>query len=384
MFGKGITLFRLFGFEVRADLSWLLLAALITWSLAQGVFPSAYAGLSAATYWVMGVVGALGIFASIVIHEFSHSLVARRYGMRIRRITLFIFGGVAQMEEEPGSPRAELNMSIVGPLSSVAIGFLCWGVLLVGRNSGWPVSVLGVLAYLRTVNFILAGFNILPAFPLDGGRVLRAALWRWKGRLRWATRVASSIGSGFGIALMVVGFFFIIFRGAFISGMWWVLIGLFLRGASRSSYQKMLMTETLHGEPVSRFMKTDVVTVERSVPVESLVEDYIYKHHFKLYPVVDDGLLKGCVTTRQVKEVPREEWGRRTVGEIAEECSEQNTVFPDTDATVALSRMNANGVSRLMVVEADGRLAGIITLKDLMRFLSLKMDLEEDQVRRIR
>jgi Zn-dependent protease/predicted transcriptional regulator len=378
MFGRGITLFRLFGFEVKVDWSWIILAALITWTLAQGVYPSAIPGLAAATYWLMGAVTAVGLFMSIVAHEFTHSLVARRFGLPIRQITLFIFGGVASMEKEPDSPRAELSMAIAGPIASVVIGLLFWGVLLLGRLGGWPPAVEGVLGYLRTINLILAGFNLIPAFPLDGGRVLRAALWRARGNLRRATRTASAIGSGFGIALMVLGFFVIIFRAAFISGIWWIMIGLFLRSASQSSYQRLMMTENLRGEPVSRFMNEEVVTVSPRVTLELLVEDYVYRYHYKMYPVVDNDRLMGCITTREIKAVPREEWRVRTVGDVLQSCGGDNTISKDADATEALSKMSNGQLSRLMVVEGD-RLVGIVALKDLMRFLSLKVDLERDE-----
>jgi CBS domain-containing protein len=265
-------------------------------------------------------------------------------------------------------------MAVAGPLASIALGFFFWLILLVGRYQNWPLAITGVFSYLRTINFILAGFNLVPAFPLDGGRLLRAGLWKRKNNIRRATYIASRIGSGFGIALIVLGFVFII-RGAFIGGMWWILIGLFLRGASRTSYQKLLMTETLKGEPVSRFMNTEVITVPPQATIEELVEGYVYRYHYKLFPVAADGTLQGCITTRQVKEIPREEWTQHTVGELYIKCDSSNTVTSSTDATEALSRMHRNSHSRLMVVD-DNKLVGIISLKDLLRFLSLKLDLE--------
>ena len=374
MFGKGVTLLKLFGFEVKIDWSWLILAGLITWTLAQGMFPGQFRGLQGWVYWVMGAVGAVGILFSIVAHEFSHSLVARRFGMPIRQITLFVFGGVAQMDEESPSPRAELYMAVAGPIASILIGFLFWGVLLAGRWAGWPMAVTGVLAYMRTINFILAAFNLVPAFPLDGGRILRAGLWKWMKDVRRATRIASRIGSFFGIAMIAFGIFSL-FRGNFIGGIWWVLIGLFLRSASQGSYRKLLATETLRGEPVERFMSREVVTIEPQLTVHQLVQDYVYRHHYKMFPVVRDGTLEGCVTTREIKEVPREEWNLRTVGEIAAECTSDNSVSSQAETTEALAKMNRRGVSRLMVVD-EGKLAGVIALKDIMRFLSLKLDLE--------
>jgi len=376
MFGKTIPLFKLFGFEVKIDLSWIVIAVLITWSLAKGVFPHYYGGLSPAAYWWMGIFGALGLFFSIIFHELCHSLVARRFNLPMKGITLFIFGGVAEMEEEPPSPAAEFFMAVAGPLASILIGIVLYVIRFIGQAGNWPELATGVFGYLSYLNFLLAGFNLLPAFPLDGGRVFRSALWGWKKNLKWATRIASRIGSGFGLLLIFFGVLYII-RGAFISGMWWFLIGLFLRNASQMSYRRLLMSKALEGEPVKRFMKKDPVIVLPSITVETFVEEYLYKYHFKMFPLVDEGKLIGCITTREVKDVPRNEWNQRRVGEIAKPCSCDNTITADTDAMKALSIMNTRGVSRLLVVDGD-RLAGVLALKDLMGFLALKLDLEEE------
>lgn len=375
MFGKRITLFKLFGFEVRIDLSWLVLGFLITWSLAKGIFPGYYKGFPEATYWWMGVAGALGLFGSIVFHELAHSLVAKRFGVTMKGITLFIFGGVAEMENEPPSPKAEFFMAVAGPLSSVLLGLILYAAFSRGENFSTPLH--GVLSYLTIINFILAGFNLLPAYPLDGGRVLRSILWKWKKNLRWATHRASQIGSGFGIALIFFGALNVL-RGDIIGGIWQVMIGFFLRNAAQSSYQQVLIRKTLEGEKVERFMKKDPVTAPASLSLQELVEDYIYTYHHKMYPVVERGKLLGCITTRQVKEVPRERWQQRTVGEALSGCSPENTVGPGMDALKALSIMRRTGNSRLMVVDA-GQLVGIVSLKDIMGFLSMKFDIGEDQ-----
>ena len=322
----------------------------------------------------MGIVGALGLFFSVIVHEFAHSLVARRFGLHMKGITLFIFGGVAEMADEPPSARAEFFMAIAGPATSIVLGLALLGVTALGGWAGWPRPVLGVLSYLWSINLVLAAFNLLPAFPLDGGRVLRAALWGWTKRLRRATRIASWIGSGFGILLIGLGVFNII-RGDFVGGIWLFLIGMFVRSASQGSYQQLLVRQVLAGEPVGRFMQADPVAVPYYISVEQLVEEYIYKHHFKMYPVLQEDKLVGCVSTREVKEIPRGEWDQHTVKEISSSCTGENTVSPDTDATAALALMNRTRNSRLMVVE-NGRLMGIIALKDLLRFLSLKLDLE--------
>jgi Zn-dependent protease/predicted transcriptional regulator len=376
MFGRRITLFKLFGFEVKIDISWFILALLITWSLAEGVFPHYFEGLSTPTRWIMGVGGAVGLFVSIVFHEFCHSIVARSQGLPMKGITLFVFGGVAEMEDEPPSPKAEFLMAVAGPASSIVLGAVFLAIYLGARGSGWPVPVSAVFIYLGIINIVLAAFNLLPAFPLDGGRILRSALWAWKKNIKWSTRLASGIGSAFGITLIVMGVLFF-FTGNFVGGIWWVFIGLFLRGASQMSYQRLIMRKELEGEPLSRFMNENPVTAPSSISLEEFVQDYVYRHHFKMFPVVDGGTLLGCISIKQIKEIPREEWGSKTVADVADRCSSQNTIKADEDAMKALTTMNQTGNSRLLVVD-DGHLVGIISLKDLLKFLSLKLDLEGD------
>ncbi|MGA1840744.1 MAG: site-2 protease family protein [bacterium] len=375
MFGKRVSLFKLFGFEVRLDLSWLILAVLITWTLAQGVFPHYYKDLSKATYWLMGAAGALGLFISIVFHEFWHSMVARRNGLPMKGITLFIFGGVAEMGDEPPNPNAEFKMAIAGPVSSIVLGLGLYGLVFLGKGMKWPDSFNAVINYLGFINLLLAGFNLVPAFPLDGGRILRSLLWKWKNNLRWATRIASNIGSGFGIFLITMGLFSVL-GGNFIGGIWWFLIGMFLKGASETSYQQVLIRKGLEGEKVRRFMNSELVTVPPDISVEELVDRYIYKHHYKMYPVQEDGKLIGCVTIKQIKEIPVDERKKKKVADLAMNCTQNNTISPDEDAMTALSRMNQAKSSRLMVVE-NGRLVGMIALKDMMKLLSLKVDLKE-------
>lgn len=375
MFGKKITLFRLFGFEVSIDLSWVILAFLIAWSLSVGLFPVRYEGLSPRTYLIMGLVGATGLFFSIIFHEISHSLVARRYGMSIKGITLFLFGGVAEMTKEPPTPKAEFMMAIAGPLSSIFLAGIFYALSHLSQSAGLSEAVYGVLGYLAWINAILAAFNLVPAFPLDGGRILRSLLWGWKNNLRWATRIAADIGSGFGLFLVFLGIFHFL-QGNFIGGMWLFLIGLFLRNSAGLSYSQLLVRKVLEGEPVQRFMKQDPVTVSPATTVETLVEDFIYRHHFKLFPVVDEGgRLLGCVTMKQVKDIPREEWRHKTTGEIAIGCSSENSIDGQTDAMEALALMNRTGSSRLMVIDGN-RLVGIISLKDMMKFFELKVELE--------
>jgi hypothetical protein len=193
-------------------------------------------------------------------------------------------------------------MAVAGSISSIFLGFVFYFISSAMPHSQVTIATVGVLHYLRWINWMLAGFNLLPAFPLDGGRVLRSALWKWKNDINWATQM----GSVFGFVISFMGILYI-FSGAFIGGMRWLLIGMFLRGASQASYQRLLMSETFKGETVRHLMKPDPIRVPPSISLRRLVEDYIYKYHYKMFPVLEDGKLLGCVTTREIKEIPRQD-----------------------------------------------------------------------------
>ncbi len=375
MFGKSIKLFTVFGFTVNLDMSWFIIGLLITWSLASGVFPQMYPDLSSGTYWLMGIGGALGLFASIVFHELSHSLVARQFGLPMRGITLFIFGGVAEMSDEPPSPKAEFFMAAAGPLASIMLGLLLLGVGLALRHGQVNIAIAGAVSYLGFINLILAAFNLIPGFPLDGGRILRSALWYWRGNLRWASRIAANIGAAFGMVLIILGVISVL-GGQVIGGVWYFLIGMFLRGAAQSSYQQVLLRQALGGETVANFMTENPITVTPDMTLETLVDDYIYRYHHKLFPITNDGCLTGCITMQQVKQVPRDQWHAIKVENLQQACVPNNTISPQADAMQALARMNRTRTSRLLVVD-NSRLEGIITLKDLLEFFALKVELED-------
>lgn len=371
------SLFRLFGFEIKMDISWLLLGLLITWSLAEGLFPWTYPDLDPLTYWFMGIIGTLGVLFSIIFHELSHSLVARRYGLTIHGITLFIFGGVAEMREEAAEPKTEFLMAVAGPIASILLGSISLALFYISHEQEWPTPLEGILYHLGYFNLIVAVFNLVPAFPLDGGRMLRAGLWAWLHNLKQATRIASFIGSGFAFVLVTIGIVGFI-SGNFIGGMWWVLIGMFLHSAARGSYQQVLMRSAIAGQPVSRFMQTNPVTVSEDSTIEELIEETIYKYHLKFYPVTDQqGNLTGCISIDEVKTVPKPEWHVKKVAQIMQQCSAENTVPPDIDTGKVINHLLQPGHSRVMVVE-NGQLIGILTLKDLRDYLSLRLELGQD------
>jgi Zn-dependent protease len=370
MFGNRLTLFELFGFKVRVDASWLLLAVLIVWSLAANYFPLVAPGWEAATYWVMGVVGLLGLALSVVVHELAHALVARRHDIPIGGITLFVFGGVAEMTREPPTARGEFLMAIAGPLMSLAVaGFFKvaeMGVEGLGAEAGNPAVV--ALGYLSFINLLLAAFNMIPAFPLDGGRVLRALLWAWRKDLRWATWVASGCGSLFGLLLAGWGLAQML-TGTLVAGLWWILIGLFVRMAAAKAYRQVRGGNALSGHPVARLMNIHPVTVAPDVTIERLVEDYFYPNPHTSFPVVAEGRLLGCVSMAALRRVARNDWRLRTVSDVMEDCG--NAILPDTaDAAEALARMRRTGLPRMMVTHG-GQLVGVLSLTDLLGNLTL-------------
>jgi Zn-dependent protease/predicted transcriptional regulator len=375
MFQKKFTLFKLLGFTVSIDASWGIILFLVIWSLAKGLFPYFYEGLSAEAYWLMGLVGAIGLFASIVIHEFSHSIVARKYGLAIRGITLFIFGGVAEMEEEPPNARAEFMMAIAGPIASMLLALFFALAYLAAERYGWPIHVAGVLAYLSGINMLLAAFNMVPAYPTDGGRVLRSILWGIKGDIYEATKSASRISIVFSIMIIFFGFLNLI-RGNLIGGIWWVLIGTFLFNAANASYQRLMMDRSFKGKTVRNFMNTDPVTVPPQITLQEFVEGYVYRHHYKMFPIAEEGMLLGIITTRTLKNVPHEKWRSTRVAELLEPIGEENTISPSAGLKEALSKMSRAGLSRLLVTEKK-EMVGVVTLKDLLDYLALKMELEE-------
>lgn len=300
-------LFRIRGIPVRIDVGWLLIFGLISWSLASGYFPYVLPSQSATAYWVQGVVAALLLFSSVLLHELAHALVAIRHGVPVGGITLHVFGGVSQLEGEPETPRAELLIAIVGPLTSFAIAAVCYGL---GRLVTGPLWADVLAGYLAAVNLVVGVFNLVPAFPLDGGRVLRAALWAWSGRVDWATRVASRIGSALALVMVVVGVVRAV-TGEVMGGLWFALIGLFLFQAARSSYELVRIRSRLDALPVQQVMNTapamleTVSTADVVSPRDSAWDAFLTmtRNGTGRVGVVQDGALVGVVTHRDLQHI---------------------------------------------------------------------------------
>jgi Zn-dependent protease/CBS domain-containing protein len=380
MFSTRWRLFRLLGIPISVDASWLIILALLTLSFSSGFpallqeyFPTDRTPVAPWEFWIMGLVTALAFFLCLLLHEMGHALVARSRGMPINGITLFLFGGVAELEDEPPSAGTEFLMAIAGPVVTLVLAVVFWILADVGYRSGWWHPLVLVLGYLAAINGMVLVFNLIPAFPLDGGRVLRSILWGATGKVRQSTYWASLAGRAFAWVLIGLGILQF-FTGNWLGGIWMGFIGLFLNNAAQGGYQQILVRQALQGEPVRHFMNPDPIVVPPSLPLNHWVEDYVYRYHHRAFPVVDNGRLEGIITTQALSEIPRGEWSEHTVVERMISDLQAITIPANADALQALEKMQRTGSSRLLVTE-DGRLLGIISHKDLLRFLNTKLEL---------
>lgn len=366
MFGHSVKLFDLLGFEIKIDASWLLIAALIVWSLASGYLPQVLPGLEQGVYLSLAVAAMLGLFASLILHELAHSLVARRYGLGIGGITLFLFGGVAELADEPESAGSEFWIAVAGPAMSFALAG-AFGLLAFATGAEGIFGTL--LAYLASINLILAVFNLLPAFPLDGGRVLRAWLWQRSGDMLDATRKASGAGTVLAAALMGYGVFSALAGGG-IGGLWLVLIGFFVLSASRGTYQNLLMRDSLRGRRVAELMTPDPWTASPDMALTDLADRVMLAHAVSFAPVVEQGVVIGQVDAGRMREVPRDDWPDTRVADIMAPLEEVDLVAPRTTAEDALKRLS-EGPHRKLVVAEGRRLRGVLSLRDLMGHIAV-------------
>lgn len=373
MFPKAVRLVEIFGFQVKVDPSWFVIAALVVWTLSVGYFPDQVPGLGPGDYFILSVIAALAFFAGLILHELAHSLVARRFGLGIGGITLFIFGGVAELDEEPVSPRSEFWIAVAGPAMSGALASLAYLALRVLEVTGISAPLQAVVEYLALVNFILAMFNLIPAFPLDGGRVLRAALWHFSGDLIRATQRASVISSIFAYALIAYGVV-TLFSGGIISGLWLALIGLFLLSAARGTYQQLMVRSALSGKTVAALFTNLVHTARPEDTLAEIVDTIMLRYSVSFVPVIEGDHLLGYVDTCLLQKIERENWTDTHVGDIYVAADESNTVPPDL-ATEDLMKRIAAGERRKFLVAANGRFLGVITLADLIAYIAVLQDL---------
>jgi Zn-dependent protease/CBS domain-containing protein len=369
-----VRLGRILGIPVRIHYTLWLVFLLIAWSLAYGYMPREYPGLDAVTYWTIGIVSAFLLFLSVLLHELAHSYVARRNGLPIARITLFFFGGVSEMLEEPKNPRLEVKMAAAGPLISflIAAGFAA-GWYLSLAVSGW-VALTATLRYAAMINALLGAFNLLPAFPLDGGRVLRGTIWSRSRSLLGATTTATRIGEVFAYAMMFGGFAAIFF-GDFVNGVWFLFLGWFLMSGAQTSKNQTVISEALAGLKVSDIMTRDVISVPPEMTIQHLVSEYFLVRTHGGYPVVANATLLGIITLQCVRVLPRDKWNDTTVREVMVSCERTVTIEPQAAASDAMTKMARQKVGRLLVTTTDNRLLGILTNGDLTRAIQVRMEL---------
>jgi Zn-dependent protease/CBS domain-containing protein len=364
--GATIRLFTVGGIPIAVHASWLAVYGLITWTLAVGYFPRAMPGIDSLEAWIYGLVGALLLFVSVLLHELAHSLVAMAHGLGVRGITLHVFGGVSELEDEPETARAELLIAAVGPAASLAIAALLWGMRESGIAQVGPVGA--IAAYLITVNVGVAVFNLVPGFPLDGGRVLRAALWRWTGSVVRATYLSSRAGVAVGLGLIAFGVFQIL-AGSVVSGVWTALIGLFLQQAAHTAYAETAVAQTLGRLAVRDVMTTDVLTVDGEQTITAAV-GALWERHVSTVPVLVAGRLVGVLRVASLQTMDRERWPTTRVRDVMQPLGRGHTAHPDDPLLAALRRVTRNGLGRLAVLDRD-RLVGYLSIKDIAHVLAL-------------
>lgn len=369
MFSNAVKLFSINGFDIKLDPSWVLIAALITWSLSQGYFPSILPHQSASTYLAMALIAMLCFFASLLLHELSHSIVARRLGVPIKGITLFLFGGVAEMEAEPRSARVEFWVALAGPAMSLALALGFWGLAQLSELATSATAVTMVLGYLALINLILALFNLVPAFPLDGGRVLRAYLWHRNGDVLAATETAAHSGTVFAYVLMGIGMV-ALFNGAMIAGLWQIMIGFFVLMAARAAYQNQLAKAAFDNKTVAALMKRDPIVIGPDMTLSEFVNRVMLRHNVSFVPVVEEDVLLGHMDQAVLAGIDRENWASTRVGDVFAGLDGQASISSEMPVQDLMALIAETGRRKFLVVD-ENRLVGVISLADLTRYLRM-------------
>ncbi|MDY6826014.1 MAG: site-2 protease family protein [Bacillota bacterium] len=361
------------GIPVEIHISWLLIFFLFSITLALSYFPSVVEGLESPVYWLAAVLTTLVVFVSVLTHEVGHSLVALREGIPIKKIVLFVFGGVAQMESEPKSPAAEFKVTAAGPLTSLVIALIAGALYYLLLPSG---KIIGETVYfIARLNLIMAVFNLIPAFPLDGGRLFRSIVWYFGKNILSATRIAVGLGSVISFVAMAFGFMLIFFQGD-LWGLWLIFIGWMIYQAGQSSYSQLIFKETFAGMKVSQLMSTELQTVSPDDSLEQLAECFL-TYKYGAFPVVYGSSTHGLVSLQNMKEVPREKWAETRVSRILTPLKEALVFHPDTDAADAMMKMASLNAGRALVMD-DGELVGLLSRTDMMRFMQMHMVLGSD------
>lgn len=364
--------FSIRGIRVRIDQSWFIAFLLFGWTLSAAYFPYQVPNYSSFTYWFFGTLSSLALFGCVLLHELSHCFVAQRLGIPVRQITLFIFGGVSEMAQTHSStPKAEFRTSIAGPLASMGLSVMFLTMAFLAKNHAERI-VLEMFHYLYYVNFLLAAFNLIPGFPLDGGRVLRSFLWHRSGDLQRATRQASGVGVAVANILMGLGLLTIVMMHL-IPGIWLILIGLFLKKSAEMEYQSLEVRVGLQNMKLREIM-VPPVAVDISMTLSEFVNDYVFHYHYRAFPVIDDGRFVGMIDLRSIKGVPPQQWPFKRVGSFLSDSSNYCVLDPDIEATEALRILIAQNCSKAPVVR-NGTLIGMLTRSDLFKLIALRREI---------
>ncbi len=366
---------KIFGVSINIHYSLLLIFFLIVWSLALGYMPTNYPGLSEISYWTIGLISGLLLIASVIIHELCHSVVARRLGIPVKRITLFFLGGAAELPEEPPNPSVEFKMAVVGPLSSFIIAAILGSLWFMFQKGSFPRELIAVTQYGAYLNLILGGFNLLPAFPLDGGRIFRSILWKRKGSLIKATRRSTSVGVGISYLMMFGGFLIMIF-GGFFNGLWIIFIGWFIKSSAESGLSQTIISQVLSKTTVSEIMSSNIVTINSDLTIEDLVHNYFLKMSFAGYPVMENGSLIGMVTMDRIKNISQSQWRKLTIKDIMKPAEDLVVVEPEMPASDVMFQMSKKEVGRALVMR-NNQLVGIISRRDLTHLINVRLQLEK-------
>ena len=376
MLKSGIPIGKLFGISLRLHYSWFFIFALITWALAANYFPSTQPSWSLSMKIGAGLITSFLFFGSVLFHELMHSLVALREGIQIQSITLFILGGVSQMTGEPKTARDEFRMAIAGPVSSLVLGGIFLGIYFVLRSSTAVAAqfIAAISFYLGFINILLGAFNLIPGFPLDGGRVLRSLLW-WRGKnLQSATKIASNVGRAFGF-LFIFGGIWLIFSGYFFDGIWLALIGWFLESAAVGSYRQTLLQDMLKGHVASDVMSQDCMVVPPDITVEKLVNENVLTSGRRCFPVTSDGRVEGLVTMYNIRSVPRDRWGTELVRDAMTPLNSIKSVEPNEDLNVVLQMMAQDDINQIPVIY-QGKIVGVVGRDNIINFINTRAELQ--------
>ncbi len=361
---------KIFGIEISIHFSWLIIFVLLTWS-ASTWFSLFYPGWSVITLWLTSVIASLLFFFSVLVHELAHSVVARARGLPVKNITLFVFGGVSNIEKEPGSAGVEFQMAVVGPLTSLLIGGLSYLLLLLlGKNTS-PLAA--ILAYLGFTNLLLGVFNLLPGFPMDGGRVLRSIIWKINGNLRKATRAASIVGEVLAY-LFILGGIWLFFGGDLIGGLWLGFIGWFLLSSAQSANTEVVLQTMFRGVTVAEVMNTSPMTVPANISLQKLVNEYFLPLGLRSALVTQADRLAGLITLSDIRHIPREEWEGVPVGQAMIPRERLHIVSPQQNLNDVLPLMAGRDVNQLPVVQ-DDRLVGVLSRDAIVRYLEVRRSL---------